>query len=292
MDRSKNATLLNCEALEDRDVPAVVVQGTLAMAGTPPTPNGGNVTIQELEITATQTNISNQAFTSTGTGTPRSATASDNVTLTLNGDKLTINSSDGVYVRFTFGGSTFFHDRGTTLDITGVNGLNVDLQLGGNDNVTINGTATYNMTVNGGEGNDTILDNTGLTATLNGGNGNDTIKAMGSSTINPLLLMGAGGKGINPLLFAGMGGTKMIQGGDGDDNITGPFFGFFNTLDGGAGNDTIIGGFGPDIIIGGTGFDILFGFGGKDFYIDLDTAFILNQKGDFVFAPAAIVSVK
>jgi Ca2+-binding RTX toxin-like protein len=324
-----NSIRLNCESLEAREVPAVVVEGTAAtptlVAGMPPTPNGGTVTIGEVAFAATDLNVINQAFSAFET-TTRSAAANDNITLTQSGSTLTINSSDGIFIRFTANaGQTYFHNRGNTLTIPNVTGLTVNLQLGGNDSVVDN--TALASTINGGTGNDTLTATGGAAKVLNGGDGNDIItdNATGATAIdggpgndiltvagielNPALLpflfgptglniallplLGAtaaktvnGGDGNDTLTATGFATNFTFDGGAGDDMINGPQIGFINSLKGGDGNDTIVGGFGLDILEGGAGFDVLFGLGGGDFYIALDGGpdFVLNQRGEFVFA--------
>lgn len=289
MTRSKsNSFRPNCEALESREVPAIVIDGTFNGGGQAPTPNG-NVNITEVQFATggAAEGVVDKLITTFVPAT-KSASANDNIVLTLNGSTLTINSSDGIYVRtMVNGGDIRFVDFGNTIDISGVTGLNVNLQLGGNDSVT---------------------DNTTLGSTINGGIGNDTITVAGGA-VNPLLLqllMQPGGlnPALLPLLSQMSGPAKNISGGDGDDTITvngfasmfmidggvgadrinGPTFGLFNQLKGGADNDIIIGGMGQDIIFGDAGVDILFGFGGNDFLISVDGGpdFVLNQPGDTV----------
>ena len=266
--RSTPRTSLKLEALETREVPAVVLQGTFNNTGATVTPDGGAVTIQEVALisAANGSTINGMVRVEDANGTMfvavnKSATANDTLTLSNNGGTLTINASDGIFVRFAFGAETRFRSVGNTLDVPNVTGLNVDLQLGGDDTVT---------------------DNTTFSSTINGGAGNDTLT--GGGTINPALLPFLSNPAFLPLL-AGMGGQKTLQGGTGDDKINGPLVGFFNQLDGGEGNDTIIGGLGREIITGGNGFDVLFGLGGGDFYIAFDFGpdFVLDQPGDLAF---------
>ena len=258
-----NSTSLKLETLEARDVPAIVLEGTFVAFGTAPTINGGNVTVSEVALNRTGgvgdpvTDKNITVFQNTN----KVANAADGLTFAVNNGTLSISSSDGIFVRVVTGASTFFANFGTTAEIQNVTGLNVNLQLGGDDTVT---------------------DNTTLSSTINGGAGNDNIT--GGGMINPALLPFLSNPAFLPLL-AGMGGQKVLQGGAGDDKITGPIFGFFNQLDGGEGNDTIIGGLGLDIITGGAGFDVLFGLGGGDFYLAFDGGpdFVLDQPNDIVF---------
>jgi Ca2+-binding RTX toxin-like protein len=290
---SKPNASLKLEALEVREVPAVVLQGTF---NTTVTPNGGNVTIREVALISaangSTTNGMSRVENATGTqfvAVNKTATADDTITLSNTNGKLSINASDGIFVQFTFGGETRFRSVGNTLDVQNVTGLTVDLQLGGNDTVTDN--TTFASTINGGPGNDTI--------TAAGGEVNPLLLQLlqGPGGLNPALLpllggLGGGAKTVNGgdgndnLALSGFAINSTVDGGAGDDRTTGSTFGFLNFLKGGDGNDTVIGGLGLDVLDGGKGFDILFGFGGKDFYLAQDQGpdFILNQPGDIVLA--------
>ena len=286
--RRPNSAALRLESLEVREVPAVVLDGSFTGSTANNTfkafADGGSVTIRE--IGGPNSFIAFNSAGVNGTPTTKPANNVDNITLSNNGSTLTLTDSDGIFIRLRQNGSIV--NVGNTLDVPNVTGLTVDLQLGGDDAVT---------------------DNTRFASTINGGVGNDTLSAAGGE-VNPLLLqflLAPGG--LNPAflpLLGGAGGQKVLQGGDGtdtltatgfatnftldggtgDDRITGPIIGFFNSLRGGDGSDTVIGGLGLDVIDGGAGFDVLFGFGGGDFYLAFDGGpdFILNQKGDFAFA--------
>jgi Ca2+-binding RTX toxin-like protein len=306
MTRSNSAAALNVENLEARDVPAVVVDGAYPaaalMAGTPPTPNGGTVSIREVAIAMNDPNVLNQAATAFENIT-KSATANDNLTLTNNGGTLTINNSDGVFVRFVVGGVTTLYDAGTSLTIQNVTGIGVSTQLGGNNTIA-DKTTFLPVTVSDGPGTDTV--------TLAGTPINPVVlqflmQSSAAGGINPALvpllgqLLGpaktvTGGTGNLTATVTGFAFGDTITGGSGNNLITGPAFGIFNTLKGGSGNNTIIGGFGSDIIIGGAGaggFDQLAGFGGKDVYVvsGLRFAFVFNQAGDTVFGADNLVTL-
>jgi Ca2+-binding RTX toxin-like protein len=268
-----NAIRLNCEILEARDVPAVVIDGTATTptltAGQPPTPNGGLVSIQEVAFAATDTNVINQNFSAFET-TTRNAAANDTITLSVNGNTLTIFSSDGIFVRFTAnGGQTYFHNRGTTLDVPNVTGVNAFLQLGGDD---------------------TLTDLTPFSNTVSGGPGNDTLTAEGAPINMGLLQLYLQPGGINPalypLIFGVLGPGKTIVGDEGNDTLVAPLVSFFTQLNGGEGNDFIVGGVGLDILTGGGGGDVLWGRGGKDYYFANDSVAdaIFSRPGDIVFA--------
>jgi len=250
---------LRCEPLEHRDVPAIILNGTFD--GTTTTPTGGTVNILEIDGTFTTVNPD----LTTPQMVTASTTASDTIAFRSLGSTLTVTDTDGVFIRVTNQGGMIVR-AGTSVDVSGATALDVNLLLGGNDSVTDN--SMLNAGINAGPGNDTIV-STGMLA-------NPTAALFIQTPLNPALL---------PLLGA-LGGTKNLIGGDGDDSITGPLLGFFNQLNGGAGNDVLVGGFGPDILNGGDGLDVHTGLGGGDYYLSLDLFFDydLNYKGDVVIA--------
>lgn len=302
----KNSFRPNCESLEAREVPAIMIAGVTFnnTTGNTDLPNGGTITITEFVSNGQNTFDANN---NNPQATTRSATAADDITFELSNGTLKITSTDGIFGLAPNPG--FLPNRfGTTVTINNVSGLDVNLNMGGDDKITISGTAGFAPKIAGGAGNDTINDNTMLGTTIDGGIGSDTINVSGGQ-VNPLLLqllMQPGG--LNPAFLPFIqqmsGPAKSISGGDGDDTITitgtasmfmvdggagadrinGPILGFFNQLKGGADNDIIVGGMGQDIIFGDAGNDILFGFGGNDFYIAIDGGldFVLNTKGDTV----------
>ena len=100
------------------------------------------------------------------------------------------------------------------------------------------------------------------TATISGGSGNDTIYASrGGGLYN-------GDDGMDVIVGHadeddGFTGAKdTINGGNGDDTLTGN--GGNDTIDGGSGNDHLYGNAGNDTLTGGDGNDILYGGDGKD----------------------------
>jgi Ca2+-binding RTX toxin-like protein len=259
MSRHARRAFLPCEALETRDVPAVVLNGTFD--GTTVTATGGLVSITKIAgtVTVMDTSLMNP------TTVTLSPTSNDVLTLGTSGSTLQVSDTDGVYIRVINQGGALV-SAGTSTSAQNTTSLNVDIQLGGNNSVT---------------------DNTMLNATIHGGTGNDTITSVGILA-NPALLQFVHFP-INPALFpllGTIGGKKTLIAGSGNDKITGPQLGFFNVLEGGAGNDTLIGGLGPDILIAGTGVNVLFGQGGGDFYdsLNLNFDYVFNVKGDIVLA--------
>ncbi|WP_169977924.1 trypsin-like serine protease [Tautonia rosea] len=113
------------------------------------------------------------------------------------------------------------------------------------------------LTLNTNAGNDTVMaspeasEEIGLI--INAGDGNDFVMANG--TIN-------GGRGNDNLSGAGGLCPLTIDGGDGDDQICGNDGN--DLLNGGAGNDSIYGAGGDDTINGGDGNDLLAGNDGND----------------------------
>lgn len=302
MNRNPGSASLKLEPLEIRDVPAIVLNAMFNAARTDAAPIGGQVSISEIQLFLTDTILTRQNRAAPRVSKP--ASSNDFITFSLSGDTLTITDQDGIFGRVVNGNNAII-TYGTTLQIGGVTGFNLGLQLGGNDIVTDN--TPLATTLDGGPGNDTItgkgVDDTfpsfvlfqttgNIDATLQsalatpakallGGDGNDTLNVTGS-TSGWIYDGGAGNDTINGTQ---LGFLNLFTGGAGDDRIVGPVVGNFNLFDGGFGNDTIFGGFGADTIAGGAGLDILIGFGGSDTYLtrDVDIDFIMNLPGDSVF---------
>lgn len=259
-----NLTSLKLESLEAREVPAIVLAGTLS--GGVVTANGGNVVINEIggtfEAYDPAGGAAHHAFT-------RANTNADIINMTGTGGTLLITDTDGIFVQTA---GPFPDFMGTVLTVSGVTGLTVNLQLGGDDIVT---------------------DGTDLTATINGGPGNDKISAPGSGAFNYLLYQLLHDPNFTPTFpflqaLANNPGQKILNGNAGDDTLIAPAFGFLTQLSGGDGNDFLVGGSGVDVMDGGNGIDILLGFGGKDIYITNDGGLDLlgNQMGDIVLSDA------
>lgn len=102
----------------------------------------------------------------------------------------------------------------------------------GND-VLISDVALANVSISGGDGLDTITGGTG-NDTLNGGAGIDSIVGAGG---NDVITAGTGNDTVD---ITGAAGNTSINAGDGDDTIIyGAFLTTGDTLDGGAGTDTL-----------------------------------------------------
>jgi Ca2+-binding RTX toxin-like protein len=324
MPRRTDAARLSCEALEGRDVPAIMVDATINADATLISPTGGLVTVTEVAFDEGTPVVFPD-------GTPvnpavRQSTADDVVTATQSGSRLSITGSDGIYGRVTnLNNSLVFF--GNSLTINGVTGLNITLQLGGNDRVTEN--TSFASVIDAGPGNDTVQVTGGqfrpdvallftdpkfftqlaqyastasAAKTVSGGDGNDTLLATGA--FFRLNMFGNGGNDV--LRVDGFTAQSGFDGGDGNDTITGSVLGLlnqqsggagrdtingsalglFSVLDGGADADTLIGGAGADTLIGGIGTDILAGLGGRDVYaaIDVDFDLVFNVQGDIVTA--------
>ena len=302
MNRNTGSASLKLEPLETRDVPAIILDAMFNAQRTDAFPLGGNVNITELQLS-----LSDTLFTRQNRAAPRvnkPASSNDFINFSLSGSTLTITDQDGIFGRVV-NGNNIIVTYGTTLQIGGVTGFNLGLQLGGNDIITDN--TPLPTTINAGPGNDTItgkgvdglfpsfvlFQNTGVLDTnlmsalavpakaLQGGDGNDSLNVTGS-TSGWLFDGGAGNDALNGPQF---GFFNSFSGGDGADRAVGPLLGSFNFFDGGFDTDTLIGGFGSDVILGGAGFDALIGFGGRDTFLarDVDLDFIVNLPGDTIF---------
>jgi serralysin len=136
-------------------------------------------------------------------------------------------------------------------------GAGADRLFGGDgDDQLANGDG--NDFAEGGAGNDTITD-TGGVNTIDGGLGNDSISVT-AAVANQTVLGGDGQDTIT--VFNAVGSTNSIDGGAGNDSITGGDA--VDSILGGTGNDTIRAGNGNDTVFGGDGDDLLADFGGND----------------------------
>jgi Ca2+-binding RTX toxin-like protein len=172
-------------------------------------------------------------------------------------------SANGSRVRFTRDIAT------VTMDLNGVEGI-VFKALGGVDNITIDDVSGTDLARSGvaidlgaaGGGGDGAVD----TVTVNGRAGNDNINI---SDVNGMVLV-TGSPATVAIFNAEATDQLVVNGGAGDDviNASGLTAGAIGlTIDGGAGNDTLIGGAGNDALIGGAGLDHLFGGAGQDTFV-------------------------
>ncbi|MCV3244134.1 beta strand repeat-containing protein, partial [Mesorhizobium sp. ZC-5] len=161
----------------------------------------------------------------------------------------------------------------------------VDLLLGGfGDDILAGGDGDDQMF--GGDGNDLMVWNPGDDSDLmEGGAGTDTVEVNGGGGGEIFTVTANGTRvrfdRIDPAPFTldiGTSENLVLNAGAGDDTIstTGNLAALISlTLDGGAGNDTILGGNGADLLLGGDDNDFVDGQQGND------TAFLGN--GDDVF---------
>jgi Ca2+-binding RTX toxin-like protein len=150
----------------------------------------------------------------------------------------------------------------------------VDLLFGGDGNDVLTG-GTGDDQVFGQAGDDRLIWNPGEGSDLNeGGDGNDTVEVNGGNGAENFTITANGSRvrfdRVNPAPFSlDIGTTEnlVVNANGGDDTITAgnglaPLIQI--TMDGGAGNDTLIGGDGNDTLIGGDGNDFIDGGRGND----------------------------
>ncbi|MGV3633321.1 MAG: calcium-binding protein, partial [Pseudorhodoplanes sp.] len=195
--------------------------------------------------------------------------------------------------------------------INGLGGNDTIVALGGND--TVNGGAG-NDTIDAGDGDDTIVI-AGTEAQfdiMSGGTGFDTLVLSGSKVTlagfdaaaasieavqakNATILGNAGGNLLDFSTLQSVTGLAAIDGGNGNDTLTGSQFA--DTMRGGNGNDTLTGNGGNDILTGGKNIDtFIFGSGfGHDRITDFavkGTMQDIIQFDSAVFADFASVMAK
>jgi Ca2+-binding RTX toxin-like protein len=183
--------------------------------------------------------------------------------------------------------------QGNAGNDTLIGGASIDTIDGGDgdDNITGN---LGNDTLTGGIGNDRLVEAGNVNLTLT----NATLAGLGTDVLSGFeqaqLTGGIGNNVINASTFLG---TVTLDGGDGNDTLTGTAQNDIltggngidtlnglagnDTLSGGAGNDTLNGNDGNDRLDGGTDSDRLFGGNGDDTAIG-------NLGNDFVFGEAGI----
>jgi Ca2+-binding RTX toxin-like protein len=149
-----------------------------------------------------------------------------------------------------------------------------DILSGGEGNDRLIGAKGTDLML-GGAGNDTLVWNNGDGSDrINGEAGIDTTEVNGSPTLGDAFTLSPEPGGVmfqrtNLVPFKleteterfqvnGLGGDDTITAADGVGALT------LLTVDGGAGNDTIVGSDGPDVLLGGDGNDVIEGRGGDD----------------------------
>src|SRR5215207_4364259 len=149
-----------------------------------------------------------------------------------------------------------------------------DFLFGGSENDTLTGGDGDDQ-VFGESGNDRMIWNPGDDTDLNeGGDGTDTVQVNGGNGAEQFTTTANGTRvrfdRIDPAPFSIDIGTseKLVlnaNGGDDQFSATGNLAALIAiTVDGGAGNDTLLGSNGPDVLIGGDGNDFLDGNQGND----------------------------
>jgi Ca2+-binding RTX toxin-like protein len=150
-----------------------------------------------------------------------------------------------------------------------------DLLFGGAENDTITGGDADDQAF-GQSGNDRMIWNPGDDTDLNeGGDGVDTVEVNGGGGAEQFTATANGARvrfdRVNPAPFALDVGTseKLVlnaNGGNDSFSATGNLAALIAlTVDGGAGNDTLLGGNGIDVLLGGDGNDAVDGNQGNDF---------------------------
>jgi Ca2+-binding RTX toxin-like protein len=149
-----------------------------------------------------------------------------------------------------------------------------DLLFGGNGNDTLSGGDADDQ-VFGQGGNDRMIWNPGDDTDLNeGGDGLDTVEVNGGNGTEQFTTTANGSRvrfdRLNPAPFSIDIGTSEnlvvnMNGGDDSFSASGNLAALIKlTVDGGAGNDTILGSNGADILLGGDGNDLVDGNQGDD----------------------------
>ncbi|HEX7811314.1 MAG TPA: Ig-like domain-containing protein, partial [Burkholderiales bacterium] len=162
----------------------------------------------------------------------------------------------------------------------------------GNDTIDLTGTPSYELVVDAGTGSNTVLGNGPVTVLVNGTTGADTIVATrsGSKVNYSVNGVNSSASGAAKLIVNALGGNDtvtlnsltipaMVDGGDGNDTLSGASSSGSLWLIGGAGHDTLVGGSGNDLLDGGAGNDTLVGGPGNDV--------LLGGSGDDILSGGA-----
>ena len=171
-------------------------------------------------------------------------------------------------------------DAGDSL--SGLGGRNIIFGGGGND-VFEDGSGHDELF--GGSGDDSFFANGSSDNSFDGGDGFDVV-VYSNVSVSASLASGSGTDGET--FFDHYTSIEGLQGGDGDDTLTGD--GGDNTLFGGGGNDTLIGGAGFDRLDGGSGDDTLTGGAGPDvFGFAIGEGYGFNTITDFAAEDSIIL---
>lgn len=165
----------------------------------------------------------------------------------------------------------------------------------GSGNDTVMGSQGDDL-ITGGEGSDYLYGNGGDDRFLlspgdsgydryDGGDGTDRIEGGAGDDIIRLAAFSAGN---SVEIIDGVGGMNVIQGNNSNNHLDFSATQLINiaSINGGAGNDTIIGSMENDTLVGGSGNDQLYGGGGSDRYV-----FAPNDGSDTIYEeddPASI----
>ncbi len=208
-----------------------------------------------------------------GTDTINGGKGIDTLQETRNGDFVLTSTATAGTLVITVGGAP----PAGTAETDTIASIERAKLTGGASNNTINTNAFTKggVTLDGGAGNDTLTAGGG-TDVLTGGTGADSISGgLGRDRVietrdsNMTLTNGTlviGGEGTDTLVSIG---EAYLTGGAGNNNINASAFTSGRvTLDGAAGNDTIIASSGNDLLIGGTGADSIAGGAGNDLLVE------------------------
>jgi Ca2+-binding RTX toxin-like protein len=191
------------------------------------------------------------------------ANVAENMDLSANGGRLRMTRNVGNIV----------------MDVNGVENVNI-VALGGVDNIAVHDLHATDVTrvaidlagTVGGVAGDGATDSVSVDAT----SGNDAVIITGDATSVAVI-----GLAATTLIKNGeVDDQLLVNGGAGDDKLDASTLGTMTlTLDGGAGNDTLLGGRGADKLFGGEGNDFVDGNQGND------TAFLGGGDDTFVWDP-------